>query len=158
MLKKKKGYFSISAVSQMFDVHQQTIRMYEREGLIAPRRSDGNTRLFSEEDVERLEQIIYYTNKLGVNLAGVEVILKMQRRIEKLQKDLYEQVEVAFQNSRRELEDDKQAHVIAIQDATQHLDSLKKNKKKTSKKLALRDPAYNPDDKISNLENIIKDV
>ena len=74
MLKKKKGYFSISAVSQMFDVHQQTIRMYEREGLIAPRRSDGNTRLFSEEDVERLEQIIYYTNKLGVNLAGVEVI------------------------------------------------------------------------------------
>lgn len=85
MARKKKGYFSISAVSEMIGIHQQTIRMYEREGLISPKRSDGNTRMFSEEDVERLELIIFYTNKMGVNLAGVEIILKMQKTIDKLQ-------------------------------------------------------------------------
>ena len=57
-MKRKKGYFSISAVAEMFSVHQQTIRLYEKEGLITPKRSEGNTRLFSEEDVNRLEEII----------------------------------------------------------------------------------------------------
>ena len=79
-MKRKKGYFSISAVAKMFSVHQQTIRMYEKEGLINPKRSDGNTRLFAEEDVNRLEEVIYLTHKLGINLAGVEMILKQQRQ------------------------------------------------------------------------------
>ena len=72
----------------MFSVHQQTIRLYEKEGLISPKRSAGNTRLFSEEDVDRLEQIIHLTHQLGVNLAGVEMVLKLQRKIEKMQKKM----------------------------------------------------------------------
>src|ERR1700677_3638548 len=88
MIKRKKGYFSISAVAKMFSVHQQTIRLYEREGLVSPKRSDGNTRMFSEEDVNRLEKIIYLTHQLGINLAGVEMILKLQKQIKKMQKDM----------------------------------------------------------------------
>lgn len=87
-MKKRKGYFSISAVAQMFSVHQQTIRLYEKEGLINPKRSDGNTRLFSEEDIERLEEIIHLTHNVGINLAGVEMILKLQKQIKKLQKEM----------------------------------------------------------------------
>ncbi len=87
-MKRKKGYFSISAVAEMFSVHQQTIRLYEKEGLIAPKRSDGNTRLFSEEDVNKLEEIIYLTHQLGINLAGVEMILKLQKKVQKLQKQM----------------------------------------------------------------------
>ena len=72
----------------MFSVHQQTIRLYEKEGLIVPKRSEGNTRMFSETDIDRLEEIIYLTSKLGVNLAGVEMILKLQRKIKKMQSDM----------------------------------------------------------------------
>lgn len=88
MKKRRKGFYSISVVAKMFSVHQQTIRLYEKEGLIAPKRSAGNTRLFSEEDVDRLEEIIYLTHKLGVNLAGVEVILNLQKKVDKLQKEI----------------------------------------------------------------------
>ena len=93
MKKRKKGYYSISVVAKMFSVHQQTIRLYEKEGLISPKRSSGNTRLFSEEDVDRLEEIIYLTHKLGVNLSGVEVILSLQKKVSKLQtiKKLYQE-------------------------------------------------------------------
>lgn len=87
-MRRKQGFFSISAVAKMFAVHQQTIRLYEREGFITPKRSDGNTRLFSEEDVDRLEEIIYLTHKLGINLAGVQMVLKLQKQIKKMQKDM----------------------------------------------------------------------
>ncbi len=100
--KRKKGYFSISAVAKMFSIHQQTIRLYEKEGLITPKRSDGNTRLFSEEDVNRLEEVIYLTHKLGINLAGVEMILKMKRQMQKMQKEmnqLFKQVQTELNDS-----------------------------------------------------------
>lgn len=87
-IKRKKGYFSISAVAKMFSVHQQTIRLYEKEGLICPKRSDGNTRLFSEEDVDHLEEIIYLTHQLGINIAGVDMILKLKRQMQRMQKDM----------------------------------------------------------------------
>ncbi len=74
----------------MFSVHQQTIRMYEKEGLVTPKRSEGNTRMFSEEDVDRLEEIINLTHKMGVNLAGVEIILKLQKKIKKMQDEINE--------------------------------------------------------------------
>jgi MerR family transcriptional regulator, heat shock protein HspR len=86
--RRKKGYFSISAVAQMLSIHQQTIRMYEREGLISPKRSEGNTRLFSEEDIQKLEEVIYLTHTAGVNLAGVHIIMKLQKRLDKLQKEV----------------------------------------------------------------------
>jgi MerR family transcriptional regulator/heat shock protein HspR len=68
----------ISIVSRRFEVHPQTLRLYEREGLLKPSRTEGNTRLYSDEDLERLSRILRLTRDLGVNLAGVEVILKMQ--------------------------------------------------------------------------------
>lgn len=101
-MKRKKGFYSISVVAKMFSVHQQTIRLYEKEGLINPKRSAGNTRLFSEDDVDRLEEIIYLTHKLGVNLAGVEVILSLQKKINKLQKEinkLFEQTQGQLQEA-----------------------------------------------------------
>lgn len=82
--------FQISVVSRMVGLHQQTIRSYERVGLIEPARSAGNTRLYSQEDIERLQQVVRLVNDLGVNLAGVEVILRMREQIEQLTKELEE--------------------------------------------------------------------
>jgi len=83
MAKKKKakvGYM-ISAVAEKYSLHPQTLRLYEREGLLTPSRSQGNTRLYTEEDLERLELILNLTRELGVNLAGVEVILNMRDKM-----------------------------------------------------------------------------
>ena len=80
--------FQISVVSRMVGIHQQTIRSYERVGLLNPARSSGNTRLFSHADVERLRQVVRLVNDLGINLAGVEVILRLSRQIEALQDEL----------------------------------------------------------------------
>lgn len=82
--------FQISVVSRMVGLHQQTIRSYERVGLIRPARSSGNTRLYSAADIERLQQVVRLVNDLGVNLAGVDVILRMSRQIEELQEQLNE--------------------------------------------------------------------
>jgi len=107
-MKKKRGYFSISAVSKMFSVHQQTIRLYEKEGLISPKRSDGNTRMFSEDDVDKLEQVIYLTHELGINLAGVEMILKLQKQIKKMQKDMNKLFDATNEELTKEAETSKQ--------------------------------------------------
>ncbi|MEX1023391.1 MAG: MerR family transcriptional regulator [Dehalococcoidia bacterium] len=80
--------FQISVVARMVGLHQQTIRSYERIGLVQPARSQGNTRLFSTVDVERLQQVVRLVNDLGVNLAGVEVILRLSRQVEELQAEL----------------------------------------------------------------------
>jgi MerR family transcriptional regulator, heat shock protein HspR len=80
--------FQISIVSRMVGIHQQTIRQYERIGLIRPARSEGNTRLFSHRDVDRLRQVVRLVTDLGVNLAGAEVILRMGRQIEELRAEL----------------------------------------------------------------------
>ena len=82
--------FQISVVSRMVGIHQQTIRSYERVGLLNPARSSGNTRLFSHADVDRLRQVVRLVNDLGINLAGVEVILRMSRQIETLQQQLHD--------------------------------------------------------------------
>ncbi len=121
-MKRKKGFFSISAVAEMFSVHQQTIRLYEREGLIAPKRSDGNTRLFSEEDVDRLEEIIHLTHKVGVNLAGVQIILKLQKQLQKMQKDM----NAVFEETNKNLKEQEVLHTSVIDTATKKLRSLKK--------------------------------
>ena len=80
--------FQISVVSRMVGLHQQTIRSYERVGLLNPARSRGNTRLFSHADVERLRQVVRLVNDLGINLAGVEVILRLSRQMETLQQEM----------------------------------------------------------------------
>jgi len=118
---RKKGYFSISAVAKMFSVHQQTIRLYEREGLLSPKRSSGNTRMFSEEDVDRLEQIIHLTHQLGVNLAGVEQILKLQKQIKKLQGEMNK----LFEKTQQSLNSDLEQNKSSLRSNTEALQRLK---------------------------------
>jgi len=108
-VKRKQGYFSISAVAKMFSVHQQTVRLYEKQGLITPKRSEGNTRLFSEEDIDRLEEIIYLTHELGINLAGVEVIFKLKKQIKKLQSDMNKLFDKTQADLDQQTEESKQA-------------------------------------------------
>ena len=90
--KKKKGQvgYMISAVAEKFAIHPQTLRLYERQGLLTPARSEGNTRLYTERDLERLEVILNLARELGVNLAGVEVILNMRDKMEQLQQEMEE--------------------------------------------------------------------
>ena len=91
--KKGKAAYMISAVAETYDIHPQTLRLYEREGLLKPSRSEGNTRLYTQEDLERLEVILNLTRDLGVNLAGVEVILNMRQRLEEMQREIQEFIE-----------------------------------------------------------------
>ena len=88
-----KAYYMISAVAQKYNIHPQTLRLYEREGLLKPSRTDGNTRLYSEEDLEQLEVILSLTRDMGVNLAGVEIILNMRRKSERMQGEVNEFME-----------------------------------------------------------------
>ena len=85
---RRKGTYMISAVAELYDIHPQTLRLYEREGLLRPSRSTGNTRLYDDGDLRRLEVILSLTRDLGVNLAGVEVILNMRVSQERLQQEV----------------------------------------------------------------------
>jgi MerR family transcriptional regulator/heat shock protein HspR len=88
MGKTKKAAYMISAVAEQYAIHPQTLRLYEREGLLAPSRSEGNTRLYTEDDLQRLEIILKLTRELGVNLAGVEIILNMREKMDAMQKQM----------------------------------------------------------------------
>src|ERR1044071_2212434 len=86
-MKKRIKTYTISAVAELYDIHPQTLRLYEREGLLAPSRSIGNTRLYEDADLERLEVILSLTRDLGVNLAGVEIILNMREKMAQMQRE-----------------------------------------------------------------------
>lgn len=88
MAKKSKAAYMISAVAEQYQVHPQTLRLYEREGLLKPSRSEGNTRLYTDQDLERLEVILKLTRDLGVNLAGVEIILNMREKMAEMQNQI----------------------------------------------------------------------
>ena len=90
MPKKSKAAYMISAIAEQYEIHPQTLRLYEREGLLKPSRSDGNTRLYTESDIERLEVILHLTRDLGVNLAGVEIILNMREKMGRMQSQIQE--------------------------------------------------------------------
>jgi MerR family transcriptional regulator/heat shock protein HspR len=100
-----KAYFMISVVAQRYDIHPQTLRLYEREGLLKPSRTEGNTRLYSEEDLEQLETILSLTRDLGVNLAGVEIILNMRRKMAQMQGEVNEFMEYVKGELARGLDD-----------------------------------------------------
>lgn len=85
---KDKPLYIISIVSELLELHPQTLRQYERLGLVKPSRTIGNTRLYSDEDIDRLRFIVTLTKDMGVNLAGVEVIMNMREQIEHLQGQL----------------------------------------------------------------------
>ena len=88
--RKIKGLYTISVVAERFDVHPQTLRLYEREGLLQPSRTEGNTRLYTDADIERLDVILSLTRDLGVNLAGVEIILNMRSKMDAMQRQMRE--------------------------------------------------------------------
>ncbi len=114
----KAAYYMISAVAQKYNIHPQTLRLYEREGLLKPSRTDGNTRLYSEEDLEQLETILSLTRDLGVNLAGVEIILNMRAKIERMQGEVNEFMEYVKHEMAKGLGDWEQRLSTALVKAT----------------------------------------
>src|SRR5271163_4033540 len=88
--KKTKAGYMISAVADLYKLHPQTLRLYERVGLLKPSRSQGNTRLYTDQDLERLEVILNLTRELGVNLAGIEIILNMRDKMGEMQSQMEE--------------------------------------------------------------------
>src|SRR5689334_23705099 len=104
-MKKKTKTYTISAVAELFEIHPQTLRLYEREGLLKPSRSVGNTRLYTDADLEQLETILSLTRELGVNLAGVEIILNMRRKIERMQGEVNEFMDYVKRELARGIDD-----------------------------------------------------
>jgi MerR family transcriptional regulator/heat shock protein HspR len=94
----------ISVVAELLGIHPQTLRLYEREGYVRPRRTRGGTRLYSEADVDAVRRILHLTRDLGVNLAGVEVVLEMRRKLEHMQAELAEALEFVRREMKREVE------------------------------------------------------
>jgi len=95
---RKKAFYTISAVAEMYGIHPQTLRMYERQGLLKPSRSEGNTRLYTDSDLSRLDLITNLTRELGVNLAGVEVVLNMRDKMEAMQREVDQLLEFVRQH------------------------------------------------------------
>src|SRR6266478_10229170 len=86
--RKSKGAYMISSVAEMYGIHPQTLRLYEREGLLKPSRTEGNTRYYTEEDLARLEFILSLARDLGVNISGIAIILQMRERMEEMQRQI----------------------------------------------------------------------
>jgi MerR family transcriptional regulator/heat shock protein HspR len=102
-MSEKRPLYMISVVAEMLGVHPQTLRLYEREGFIKPSRTEGNTRLYSDSDVEGVRRILHLTRDLGVNLAGVEVVLEMRRKMEEMRVRNEELLEYIRRELRREV-------------------------------------------------------
>ena len=83
----------MSAVAEMYGIHPQTLRLYEREGLLKPSRTEGNTRLYTDEDLQRLEFILSLARDLGVNISGIAIILQMRERMEEMQRQIQDFVQ-----------------------------------------------------------------
>src|SRR3954468_19444895 len=94
MAKRGKAAYMISAVAQTYNIHPQTLRLYEREGLLKPSRTEGNTRLYTNEGIERRELILSLTRDMGVNLAGVEVVLNMREKMAQMQRQMEDFVQL----------------------------------------------------------------
>ena len=88
--RKKQGAYMISAVAEMYGIHPQTLRLYEREGLLKPSRTEGNTRLYTDGDLERLELVLSLARDLGVNISGIAIILQMRERMDEMQRQMAE--------------------------------------------------------------------
>lgn len=108
------GYFPISVVAKSYGIHPQTLRLYEREGLLKPTRTEGNTRLYSQKDIERLEAILNLTRDLGVNLAGVEIILNMRQQMESMQHDINELLKAFRQIMVERMEDGENVYRYSL--------------------------------------------
>lgn len=106
----KERTYLISAVASKYNIHPQTLRLYEREGLLRPSRSKGNTRYYTEEDLKKLEFILNLSREMGVNLAGIEIIYDMKLKMEKMQEEFaafLEELRKEFFSGRENLFDQK---------------------------------------------------
>lgn len=112
--KEPRQYYHISSVAKMYNIHPQTLRLYEREGLLAPSRSEGNTRLYSPEDLKRLELILMLIRDLGVNLAGAEVILNMRARMEQIEVEIGELLDYVRREFIKERDEEFEARRNAL--------------------------------------------
>jgi len=135
--KGKAGYM-ISAVAEKYGIHPQTLRMYEREGLIKPSRSEGNTRLYTEEDLERLEVVLELTRELGVNLAGVEIILNMREKMAAMQKQIEEFVKTLNTEMAARLRQPEQTAQTSLIPVVRAAVAPQKPARKKSEKAAVR--------------------
>ena len=107
--------YMIGIVAQMLSLHPQTLRLYEKEGLVVPGRSQGNTRLYSERDVERLKSILHLTRDMGVNLAGIEIILRMRDQMDQMQREMGDLMIYLKEELRRELTDKLKSNITKKQ-------------------------------------------
>jgi MerR family transcriptional regulator/heat shock protein HspR len=131
---RSKAAYMISAVAEQYQIHPQTLRLYEREGLLAPSRSDGNTRLYTDDDLERLEVILKLTRDLGVNLAGVEIILNMRQKTAAMQNQIEAFVstlnqEFAHQASRQGPPESRRSLIPVVQMRTPAVIEIPKKKR-----------------------------
>ena len=108
--KKARAGYMISAVANLYKIHPQTLRLYERVGLLKPSRSQGNTRLYTDEDLERLEVILTLTREMGVNLAGIEIILNMREKMAEMQKQMEEFIRFVQEELARSLSSTQKQH------------------------------------------------
>ena len=107
MKKEVKKRYTISVVAEMYNIHPQTLRLYEREGLIKPYRSKGRTRYYTEEDLKRLELVLTLSREMGVNLAGIEIIIKMKEQMEEMERQIQKLLEIIQSRMMGEEEDVK---------------------------------------------------
>jgi len=114
MSPRKKASYMISSVAESYQIHPQTLRLYERLGLLKPSRSEGNTRLYTNEDLKRLEVILTLTRELGVNLAGVEVILNMREKMEKLQEQVEDMIQFVREHVSRDMAGDMKNGLVRV--------------------------------------------
>jgi MerR family transcriptional regulator, heat shock protein HspR len=122
MAKRSKAAYMISAVAEQYEIHPQTLRLYEREGLLRPSRSEGNTRLYTDSDLERLEVILHLTRDLGVNLAGVDIILNMREKMSEMQRQIesfVSDLNREFAAHARGVEPERKNSLIRVIDSTQ---------------------------------------
>ena len=112
--RKKQGAYMISAVAEMYAIHPQTLRLYEREGLLRPSRSDGNTRLYADEDLERLEFILNLARDLGVNIAGIAIVLQMRERMEAMNAQMSEFVDYVRTEMLGRVQQTQQAGLVPL--------------------------------------------
>lgn len=118
MKRRKPGAYMISAVAEMYGIHPQTLRLYEREGLLKPSRTEGNTRLYTDEDLVRLEFILSLARDLGVNISGIAIILNMRERMEEMQRQMQDFVKFVqgevFSRAAAAQSDPKKGAIVAL--------------------------------------------
>lgn len=121
-MRKKTVYYSIGQVAESYNIHQQTLRQYERFGLLKPSRTEGNTRLYCDQDLERLDIIINLTRELGVNLAGVEIVLNMREKMSEMQQQmdaLIRYIQVAVERQEITIQDEEVKSLVRVSPVNQ---------------------------------------